>query len=85
MPELIRALAQHYLKTRPSVLAPFVGGKRTNPVLFDRGMFQVLCELQGDAGARRILKQYPPAAFDWHDERLFFDVDTPEDYARLTS
>lgn len=81
--ELIRALIKTYTQTRPTILAPFVGEKRTNPVLFDRSIFNALCQLQGDAGARSIFAQYPPTPMPWLDERLLFDVDTPEDYQRL--
>lgn len=81
--ELLQALKQTYLRDRPTVLAPFVDGKRSNPVLFDGSIFEVLCALQGDAGARSIFARYPPMPLIWQDERLFFDVDTPEDYQRL--
>jgi molybdenum cofactor cytidylyltransferase len=80
---LLRALIKTYTQTRPFILAPFVGDKRTNPVLFDRSLFDVLCQLQGDAGARSIFVQYPPTHLPWPDERLLFDVDTPEDYQHL--
>lgn len=82
-PELIQALVKTYHQTRPTILAPFVGDRRTNPVLFDRVLFDQLCQLEGDAGARTIFKQFPPSAMAWHDERLLFDIDTPEDYQRL--
>lgn len=80
---LIQSMVTAYAQTRPAILAPYIGGKRSNPVLFDRSMFETLCQLQGDAGARTIFAQYPPTPFDWPDERLLFDVDTPEDYQRL--
>ena len=82
-PELIQKLVTTYLQTQPAILAPFVGEKRTNPVLFDHLLFDNLCQLQGDAGARSVFGKYPPAAMLWPDERLLFDVDTPEDYQRL--
>ena len=81
--ELIQSMVNTYALTHPTILAPYVRGKRSNPVLFDRSLFETLCELQGDAGARSIFAQHPPTPFDWPDERLLFDVDTPEDYQRL--
>jgi molybdenum cofactor cytidylyltransferase len=80
---LIQKLVDTYLQTKPTILAPFVGDKRTNPVLFDHSVFEILCQLQGDTGARSIFGQYPPAAMTWPDERLLFDVDTPGDYEKL--
>jgi molybdenum cofactor cytidylyltransferase len=82
-PELLEALVKTYAKTRSVILAPFVGEKRTNPVLFDRSIFEALCLLQGDVGARSLFGQYPPTQMPWSDERLLFDVDTPEDYEKL--
>lgn len=71
------------METRSSILAPFVGDKRANPVLFSREMIEPLCQLQGDAGARSVFKQCPPESMQWGDEHILFDVDTPEDYQRL--
>ena len=81
--ELVQVLQLTYIRDRPTILVPFVGGKRSNPVLFDGSIFEALCALQGDAGARSIFGQYPPTPLVWQDERLLFDVDTPEDYQRL--
>jgi molybdenum cofactor cytidylyltransferase len=80
---LIQQLVKTYAQSRPSILAPFVGEKRANPVLFDHSMFDALCRLQGDAGARSIFTRYPPTSLRWPDERLLFDFDTPEDYRKL--
>ena len=82
-PDLLQALVKTYARTRPAILAPFVGAKRANPVLFDRSIFETLGQLQGDAGARTIFAQHPPTPMPWPDERLLLDVDTPEDYQRL--
>jgi molybdenum cofactor cytidylyltransferase len=82
-PELLQTLVRTFGQIRPTILAPFVGEKRTNPVLFERSIFQALRCLQGDAGARSIFAKYPPTPMPWSDERLLFDVDTPEDYQRL--
>jgi len=81
--EVIHTLIDTYTRTRTTILAPFIGEKRTNPVLFDRSIFPALSQLQGDAGARSIFKEVPPTPMLWQDERLLLDVDTPEDYQRL--
>lgn len=81
--ELIQKLIETYQKTRPEILAPFVNQKRINPVIFDRSVFPHLLELQGDAGARSLFAQFPPAVMPWNDERAGFDIDTPEDYEKL--
>jgi len=81
--DLIRALVTAYSRTNPAILAPYVGDRRSNPVLFDRAVFDLLCQLRGDEGARGLFGRFPPAALPWADERISFDIDTPEDYQRL--
>ena len=82
---LLQALVSTYSLMHPLILAPFVNEKRTNPVLFDRGVFESMNQLAGDSGARSLFGQFPPASMPWDDERLLFDVDTPADYQRLLS
>lgn len=81
--DLLQALIKEYTRRRPEILAPYVGERRSNPVLFDCSIFDLLCQLQGDAGARSLFGHHPPAAMQWPDERLLFDIDTPEDYQKL--
>lgn len=83
--ELIEGLVNEYIQTRPTILAPYVGEKRSNPVLFDRSVFKDLCQIEGDVGARAIFKFHRIAPYAWPDENLLFDVDTPEDYQKLIS
>lgn len=72
---------------RPDALAvaPTIAGQRGNPVLLARGLFARIAALQGDEGARRLLRELDPAlvidcALD--DAALQLDVDTPEQLAR---
>lgn len=60
--------------------------RRGNPCLFDRTCFRLLEELEGDEGARSMLRAHPelavravPAA----DARVLDDVDTPDELARI--
>jgi molybdenum cofactor cytidylyltransferase len=82
--DLIQELIKTFLKKNCIILAPYVGQQRANPVIFDQSIFTNLCQLQGDAGARSIFAQYPPEAMSWPDERILLDIDTPEDYKKLT-
>ena len=81
--ELLRALHLAHARTLAPVIAPVVGGRRANPVLFDRSLFPDLLRVSGDQGGRAIFQQHPPLALPWQDDRLLLDVDTPEDYERL--
>ncbi len=56
-------------------MAPLVGERRANPVLFDRITFPALMALSGDVGGRAIFSQYAPAYLPWHDESLLVDAD----------
>ena len=65
-------------------LAPLVlEERRANPVLFDKVTFPDLLKLEGDIGGRGIFSNYKVEYLPWHDDRLLFDVDKPEDYKRL--
>jgi molybdenum cofactor cytidylyltransferase len=81
--ELIRALRLLHAETLAPAVAPSVGTRRANPVLFDRRLFGALSRLSGDAGGRQVLAGLDIAMLPWVDERILEDIDTPEDYERL--
>lgn len=83
-PDVIRALVEHHSMELFPIVAPLVlMEQRANPVLFDRSTFPDLIALQGDIGGRAIFSKYQVEYLPWHDDRLLFDVDKPEDYKRL--
>ena len=83
--EVIRALRDSHTSERHSILAPLVlEEKRANPVLFDKVTFPDLLQLKGDIGGRGIFDKHKVSYMPWHDDILIFDVDTVEDYERLT-
>jgi molybdenum cofactor cytidylyltransferase len=82
--EVIRALVEAHSRELQPILAPLVlEERRANPVLFDRVTFPDLLKLEGDIGGRGIFSNYKVEYLPWHDDRLLFDVDKPEDYKRL--
>ena len=80
---LLQKMALTYNQTHAPVIAPFIGEKRGNPLLFSRETFQDLTKLKGDEGGRTILNMYPMLKLNWDDSSILFDVDTPQDYERL--
>ena len=80
--ELIQQLLHTHRQTLASLVAPRAGGRRANPVLFDRRTFADLRELEGDQGGRALFERYEPAWVDW-DESVLLDLDTTEDLQRL--
>lgn len=53
------------------------------PVLFGRNYFEELVTLDGDSGARRIIKKHREKVKAVSFEKGNFDIDTPEDLKRL--
>ncbi len=80
---LMNALIDAFAE-RPDLraVAPFHDGRRGNPVLLARALFDPAMRLEGDEGARRLL-----AALDRRDVAEIsapdaaFDIDTPSDLA----
>jgi molybdenum cofactor cytidylyltransferase len=82
--DIIRALIEHHTIELYPIVAPLVMmERRANPVLFDRVTFPDLLQLEGDIGGRAIFSKYQVEYLPWHDDRLLFDVDKPDDYQRL--
>ena len=85
-PNVIDALIAAWRTARSPVVAPLYEDRIGNPVLFDRGVFPELALLEGDAGARPVVRAYQ----DTGELRLVPvsgaappDVDTEADYAAL--
>ena len=82
---LIRQMVNEHSLTLSAIVLPESGGRRANPVLFDKVTFSDLLKLEGDVGGRSIFSKYPVRAVPWNDEAILLDVDTPEDYENLKS
>lgn len=83
--DLLLTLVRTHSTSMNPILAPFVGGRRGNPVLFDAITFYELKRLEGDIGGRAIFDKFPVTPIYWNDPRLLLDIDTEEDYKKLTS
>ncbi len=84
-PGLLAALVERHRQTVAPIVAPRYGGRRGNPVLFDRRTFPEFEGLEGDEGARSIIKAHESeiAWVDWPTDEILKDIDTPEDYAAV--
>jgi molybdenum cofactor cytidylyltransferase len=80
---LVGALVERHATTLSPLVAPLTGGRRANPVLFDRRTFPDLLALTGDVGGRSLFARYPVEWVTWHDESILLDVDTQSDYQHL--
>ncbi|MDO8787970.1 MAG: molybdopterin-binding/glycosyltransferase family 2 protein [Sulfuritalea sp.] len=65
---------------QPKIVAPVKDGRRGNPILWPRCFFAEMKAVEGDVGARDVLRRHAEqiecVAFD--DDAIFADVDTPE-------
>lgn len=67
------------------IVVPVREGRRGNPVLWARRYFDEMLILEGDAGARSLLKKYSEHIVEqtMDDDAVFFDIDTPDLLGRL--
>ncbi|MEM2023905.1 MAG: nucleotidyltransferase family protein [Candidatus Caldarchaeum sp.] len=61
-----------------------IDGNPVNPVVFSRRVLHHLITLEGDVGAKTLLKKINTCVIDF-DRRLLTDVDTTEDLTRAVS
>ncbi|MDB5792291.1 MAG: molybdopterin-guanine dinucleotide biosynthesis protein MobA [Massilia sp.] len=77
-PETMRALLDA-LAGGAGIAAPVMKGRRGNPVAFGAAHLAALLALEGDAGARALLKSSRVTEVEVHDGGIFRDIDTPAD------
>jgi molybdenum cofactor cytidylyltransferase len=84
-PRLADALIEAFLAREGALAAvPLTEGRRGNPVLLGRGLFEAALRLKGDEGARKLigaLNEGELVEVEASDMGVTFDVDTPEDLA----
>lgn len=89
MPEVTSALIDRLIAAWDrtegrTICVPVFGGKRGNPVLWDRGYFGAMCDVAGDAGAKHLIGRHREAVCEvTADAAVLRDIDTPGDLAAL--
>lgn len=78
LPSTLQSL-QAALEQGADIAAPVYQGQRGNPVAFSRLHLPLLLALEGDQGARSILKNYPVNEVAVDDIGILQDIDTPDD------
>lgn len=79
-PETVETLVSAYRNEVGDALAAATGGKRGNPVLFDRRFFAELTAIGGDTGGRRILLESDASALvEVDDDGVRRDIDESSD------
>jgi molybdenum cofactor cytidylyltransferase len=66
---------------------PVCKGKRGNPTIFNRVLYDQLMAIEGDIGARDIIRTHPERVLniELDDPLCFFDVDSQKDFENLQS
>src|SRR5665213_4292771 len=82
----VRAVIAQHQRTHAPIVRPTNGSRHGHPVLIDRSVFDALRQADPDTGAKPIVRAHASSAGDLaiDDEGAFTDVDTPEEYARLS-
>jgi len=80
--ETINELIVSYDRTRTDYVAFAKNGVALPPILFSAAVFPSLLHIQGDEGARQLIrkKHWNGTLLHADDNRLFFDIDTIEEY-----
>ena len=69
------------------IVVPTYQRRRGNPVLWSVNYFNDILQLDGDAGARRLLQRHADQVceIDLGTDAIFMDIDTPDELAKLRS
>jgi len=82
---LINRLIKAFKTISPPIVIPYCEGKRGNPVIIARPLFQRLASLSQDTGARVIFDEHKSTLLklEVQDTAILMDVDTMEEYKTL--
>ena len=85
--EMLNALIDAHKLAKDSIVSYRYNGGVRNPVLFPRSMFDAICQLKGDEGARKLVVEAESETtfIDVEDARLLLDIDTEEDLSLAES
>lgn len=83
-PAIFERIIQRYRETLVPIVLPTFQGRRGNPVLFDRSLFDELIAIEGDQGGRKLFALYPPEPVEVDDAAVVQDIDTVADYEVMT-
>lgn len=78
--DLLDEMITIFESTNAEIIAPRVGQRQCNPVLFRKSIFPELMQISGDKGAKSLLNIHGVEWLDWHDRNLLLDIDSEEDY-----
>ena len=82
----VTSVIEAWRRTRAPIVRPAIGDRHGHPVIFDRALFDELRRAPLEAGAKSVVRAHEPDILNVivDDEGCLTDVDTPEDYRRIT-
>jgi CTP:molybdopterin cytidylyltransferase MocA len=83
-PETVASLLAHARSSSAPILRAVHGGRHGHPVIFKRDVFGALRAADLAVGARAVLRTHEVENVEVDDAGVCVDVDTPDDYGRLT-
>lgn len=86
-PATVRTLLQEFKGGAALIVRPASKGRHGHPVIFDRALFDEFRKADPAEGAKEVVRAYAAEQLNVEvdDEGAFIDIDTPEDYRRLTN
>jgi len=79
-PEVVGALLEAHAGAPERIVVPVHESRQGNPIIWPRRYFTELLQLEGDAGAKRLIAAHRDAVCESEiaTDAIFVDVDTPE-------
>jgi molybdenum cofactor cytidylyltransferase len=83
--EHVDRLVDAFAEAPDTIVVPVHQGRQGNPVLWPHRYFSQLLQLEGDAGAKRLISAHAGQVreVELATDEIFADIDTPEEFARI--
>lgn len=83
-PDTVAAVVERFERTGAPIVYPTYRGQQGHPVLVASSLFAELGQLEGDVGAKSLLKEHSveAVAVPCDDPGVLLDIDSPDDYAK---
>lgn len=83
--DTINRIIERYCASEAEIVIPYYKGRRGNPVLLGRPVFQEAMSLKGDTGCRAIFASHADRTLEVNvdDAGILLDIDDRADYERL--
>lgn len=81
----INYMLDRFHSSDKDICVPVCRGKRGNPTIFNSAMYEQLLAIEGDIGARDIIKANPERVLriEIENSLCFFDIDSQKDFEQL--